>query len=161
MLSTTMGLYLPATGPAAGEALSASITWREYTWALAAATEWGDGGRGGRPGARGMPGPGPGKGGPADPVPAARGRRRPRGGAAHRRLGLALLADGRDAAAARHLGIAYHLARRAARHAVGLTDVMQLQCEAAMLRLALIRLYMRLGQADRARALSREALAVL
>jgi hypothetical protein len=44
---------------------------------------------------------------------------------------------------------------------VGLTNALQLQCEAAMLRLVLMRLYMRLGKVDIARSLAQEAHAVL
>jgi hypothetical protein len=39
---------------------------------------------------------------------------------------------------------------------VGLTDALQRQYEAAVLRLILMRLHMRLGNADRARSLAHE-----
>jgi hypothetical protein len=43
----------------------------------------------------------------------------------------------------------------------GLVNALELQCEAARLRLVLMQLYTRLGQPDRARALARETVAVL
>ena len=51
--------------------------------------------------------------------------------------------------------------RHRARRAVGLAEVLHLQCEAAKLRLLLIPLYMRLGEVDKATSLAREAQATL
>jgi hypothetical protein len=75
---------------------------------------------------------------------------------AHRLLGLAHLAGGRVRSAVKHLEIALDLARRDARGALGMTEALRLQCEAARLRLVLIRLYVRLGDVRLARALARE-----
>jgi Flp pilus assembly protein TadD len=88
-------------------------------------------------------------------------RRRPEDETAHRLLGLRQLARGRLEPAIKHLEIALRLVSHHARRAVGLTDALQLQCEAATLRLILIRLYMRLGNVARARSLAREAQTVL
>jgi hypothetical protein len=157
-----MGLHLPGTRETTGEPLNPSITWREYSSALASVTPSGDI-RGGTL-ALGAPMP-PDRGHGVDEttsaVLAARIRRRPRDPAAHRMLGLAHLAAGRDAAAVRHLETAYRLVGCDARLAVGLPEALRVQCEAALLRLALMGLYTRLGRADRAYSLAREAQAIL
>jgi hypothetical protein len=74
----------------------------------------------------------------------------------HRLLGLGHLAGGRVGLAVRHLEIALGLARRDARGALGMTETLRLQCEAASLRLVLMGLYMRLGDVHRASVLARE-----
>jgi hypothetical protein len=154
-----MGHHPPWTNRLTFEAPQPSITWREYCSALAAVAEVGDtsgapgtavplGGRdretkSARPALAGPPGP------------------RPRDEASHRLLGLAHLAAGRDPAAARHLDIAYRRVRREARRAVGLGDALRLQYEGAVLRLALVGLYARLGRASRAASIARETQAFL
>ena len=72
-------------------------------------------------------------------------RRRPEEETIHRLLGLGYLARGQVGLAVRHLEIALELIRTEAQCAVGLTEALWLQCEAATLRLVLIRLYGRLG----------------
>ena len=158
-----MGLYFLRTDRATtGGEPSASITWREYSSAFAAATGEATGGTDAPAAPRG---PCPGSGLELDEtaigVLSERVRRRPGDDTAHRQLGLTHLARGRTAPAVRHLEIAFRLVRRRAQRAVGLTDALQLQCEAARLRLTLMRLYMRLGQVDKARSLAQEAQAVL
>jgi hypothetical protein len=156
-----MGLNFPRP-PRAIEELSASITWCEYMSALDAATD---------PGAY-VP-VHPHLDGLARPCPVngleenetallcEQVRRRPEDETAHRLLGLGHLAHGRIGPAVRHLEIALRLVRDRARHAVGLTDALQRQCEAAALRLVLLRLHMRLGNVNRASALVQEAQALL
>ena len=157
-----MGLYFPRTPRAIRHELSASITWCEYMSALSTASDAGDRVQG-----------------RTDPDSPARPRsasglervhmaslceqlhRRPEDETAHRLLGLAHLAQGQIAPAVRHFEIALSLVRRHARHAVGLTDALQRQCEAAGLRLVLLRLHMRLGNEGRARSLAQETQAVL
>jgi hypothetical protein len=55
-----------------------------------------------------------------------------------------------------HLEIALGLARRDARGALGMTETLRLQCQAARLRLVLMGLYGRLGDVHRASVLARE-----
>ncbi len=152
-----MGHHPPWTDRLTLEVPQPSITWREYSSALAAVAEVGD--TSGAPGAPEaavlLGGRDRGKKG-ARPALADPPVRRPRDEAAHRRLGLAHLAAGREPAAARHLEIAYRLVRRDAQRAVDLGDALRLQYEGAVLRLALVGLYARLGQASRAAAIARE-----
>jgi hypothetical protein len=155
-----MGLHRPGPPGTTCEPLSPSITWREYSSALASVTgNTRDGTL--APGAPVLPQRGRGRNDTTSAALTERVRRSPWDPAAHRMLGLAHLAAGRDAAALRHLGIAYRLVGCDARHAVGLPEALRVQCEAALLRLALIGLYTRLGRADRAYALAQEAQATL
>jgi hypothetical protein len=155
-----MGLYFGrAPGTAWGE-ISPSITAREYLSALSAATDLlGDSGRG--PDSPGSDHLGTGLHASALVALADRIRRRPEDEDAHRLLGLSHLAGGQVGPAVRHLEIALCLARRDARGALGMTETLRLQCEAARLRLVLMRLYMRLGDVRAACALAREIQAVL
>jgi hypothetical protein len=130
-----MGLCFARARGTTGEEPSASITWREYVTALAAATDPAGGWS-----------PVDLAGGPGHP---------PRGTSDPRRI------VEPDESAARPLEIALWLVRGRTRRAVGLVDILRLQCEAAWLRLQLIQLYTRLGHADRAEALARETHAVL
>jgi len=157
-----MGFYLARTRGTSWDALSASITWREYSSALSAVTDSGDRGHGrDRFDASGLPWLGDGSHKTAIAVLSEQVHRRPEDETAHRLLGLAHLARGRTGPAVRHLEIALRLVRRHAPRAVGLTDALHLQCEAATLRLVLMRVYVRLGKADRACALAQEAQALL
>jgi hypothetical protein len=88
-------------------------------------------------------------------------RRRPEEETIHRLLGLGYLARGQVEPAVRHLEIALGLIGRETQRAAGLTEAVRLQFEAATLRLVLIRLYGRLGNEARARALAQEVQAVL
>lgn len=132
-----MGLHFARTRRTIGDEPSASITWREYVEALSAATHPGDVGHGGHGGDRRVTGAPPMEDGTPD------------------------VAHGRDGSAIRPLEIALRLVRRRARRAVGLEDALQLQCEAARLRLMLIQLHARLGNLDRAGALAQETQDVL
>jgi hypothetical protein len=58
--------------------------------------------------------------------------------------------------AVKHLEIALGLLRRRAVRAISLRDKLRLQCEAALLRTVLIRLYSRLGEVQAVRWLVRE-----
>jgi hypothetical protein len=131
-----MGLYFARTRRTWGEP-SASITWREYVAGLSAAT---------------------------DPTEAAvlpaELRLRPESASVGRPASGPPPARGRHSAVA-HLEIALRLVQRRARRAVGLAEILRLECEAAKLRLQLIPLYMRLGEADKARSLAWEAQAIL
>jgi hypothetical protein len=156
-----MGLNFPRP-PRAIQEPSASITWCEYMAALDAATDPGACVR-----ARAHP-DGPARSCPVDGLEETETallreqvRRRPEDETAHRLLGLGHLAHGRIGPAVRHLEIALRLVRGHARHAVGLTDALQRQCEAAVLRLVLLRLHVRLGNVNRASALAQEAQALL
>jgi cytochrome c-type biogenesis protein CcmH/NrfG len=88
-------------------------------------------------------------------------RRRPEEETIHRLLGLGYLARGQVGLAVRHLEIALGLIGTEAQRAVSLTEAIRLQCEAATLRLVLIRLYGRLGNDARARALAQDVQAAL
>ena len=155
-----MGLFFARTRRTPWDEPSASITWREYVAALSAATDLDDRGLGpGRVVSSALPSLGPEE--TALAVLSEQVRRKPEDETAHRLLGLTHLARGRIGPAVRHLEIAFRLVRRHAQRSVGLTDALQLQCEAARLRLVLIRLYMRLGRVDRACSLALEAQAML
>jgi hypothetical protein len=80
----------------------------------------------------------------------------PGGPGARRLLGPSHLVGGRVGPAVKHLEIALGLARRDARCALGMTEILRLRCEVARLRLVLMRLYMRLGDVHQATALARE-----
>jgi hypothetical protein len=127
-----MGFYFAGVRPLIGDEPSASTTWREYVEALSGASESGAGGHA-------------------------------LGGSGSRLPGDRLTRPGRERAgsAARSLENALEVVRRRARKAFGLTDTLQLQCEAAALRLLLIQLYTSRGERDRAGALARETQAVL
>ncbi len=75
---------------------------------------------------------------------------------AYRLLGLAHLSWGNDRLAVKHLEMALGLLRRKAAQAMALRDILRLQCEAALLRTVLIRLYSKLGDVQAARWLVRE-----
>jgi hypothetical protein len=83
-------------------------------------------------------------------------RRHPSDEHAYRLLGLAHLTWGNDRLAVTHLEIALGLLRRRAVHAMSLHDGLRAQCEAALLRIVLIRLHSRLGEIQAARRLVRE-----
>jgi hypothetical protein len=158
-----MGLYFARPRRTIPDEPSASITWHEYMSALSAAAD---------PGASiaaGIIHPD----GPAR-LAVARAldgtemvrlrtqlRRRPEEETIHRLLGLGYLARGRIELAVRHLEIALGLVGTEMQRAVGLTEAVRLQFEAATLRLVLIRLHGRLGNEARARALAREVQAAL
>jgi hypothetical protein len=134
-----MGLYFARTGRSTGDEPCASITWREYVAGLSVATD------------------------PAE-IPTVvlpeELRLRPGDAAADRPLGGAAMDPG-SASAVAHLEIVLRLVKRRARRAIGLPEILRLECEAAKLRLLLIPLYVRLGEVDKARSLAREAQAVL
>jgi hypothetical protein len=132
-----MGLYFAPTCRTGGEP-SASITWREYVAALSAAIHPDDVRHGGHG-----------------------GDRRGATGAPSLEDGTPDVCHGRDASAIRRLEIALRLVRHQAQRAVGLEDALQLQCEAARLRLMLIQFHARLGNLDRAGALAQETQDVL
>jgi hypothetical protein len=155
-----MGLFFARTRQTPWDEPSASITWREYVGALSAATDPGDRGPG-RVVTSALPYLGVGPDETAIAVLSEQVRRKPEDETAHRLLALTHLARGRIGPAVRHLEIAFRLVQRHAQRTVGLTDALQLQCEAARLRLVLIRLYMRLGRVDRACSLAQEAQALL
>lgn len=130
-----MGLYLARAGRTVGHEPNASITWLEYIEALSLALE----------SARDP--------GPAHPPVASV-------------LFSATDAPDEPAAlglerAARTLEQALGHVRERARRSFGLVSALELQCEAARLRLLLMRLYTRLGHEDRLRALARETYALL
>jgi hypothetical protein len=131
-----MGLHLFPVGRAAWDEPCASITWREYVSALAAAS--------------------------SDPAETASAilRVRPGGAATRRPPGEAPLARPGESEVA-HLEIALRLVQRQARRTIGLAEILRLSCEAAKIRLLLVPLYMRLGQVDRAKSLAREIQTVL
>jgi Flp pilus assembly protein TadD len=157
-----VGLHFPRTDRTTWGDLSASITWCEYASALSAATDPGDRGHGrGHTVPARLPYVGVEPNETALTAFAEQVRRRPEDETAHRLLGLTQLARGRTGPAVRHLEIALRLVAHHGQRAVGLTDALHLQCEAATLRLMLIPLYMRLGDVARARSLAREAQAVL
>ncbi len=83
-------------------------------------------------------------------------RRHPNDEHAYRLLGLAHLTWGNERLAVKHLEIALGLLRRQADQAMSLHDMLRLQCEAALLRTVLIRLYSRLGELRAARWLVQE-----
>ncbi len=80
---------------------------------------------------------------------------------AYRLLGLAHLTWGNDRLAVKHLEIALALLRRRTAHAISLRDRLRLQCEAALLRMVLVRLHCRLGEVQAAHWLVHEGEALL
>jgi hypothetical protein len=137
-----MGFYFGrATETARGD-VSPSITPREYVSALAAATDL-------------LRDPGPSVHGGSRRLEARLDAE------SHRLVGLSHLAGGRVGLAARHLEIALGLVRRVMPRALGMTEALRLQCEAARLSLVLVRLYVRLGEIRQAHALAREIQAML
>jgi hypothetical protein len=80
-------------------------------------------------------------------------RQAPGHGHAHWLLGLACLVRGNDLAAIRHVELAFDLARRQLTSAGILGQALRRQCEAALLRLLLLRLRIKVGRLDAARAL--------
>jgi tetratricopeptide (TPR) repeat protein len=80
-------------------------------------------------------------------------RRTPSHDHAHCLLGLAHLVRGDEQRAIRHLEIAFDVAQRKLTSASVLGEALRRQSEAALLRLLLLRLRVRLGRLDAARAL--------
>jgi hypothetical protein len=132
-----MGLNLARANRSIGDESSASITWLEYADALAAALDSAGGSWGGGDTLK-----------PSGPISCEDA--------------LAPLANvSVDEYAARALESTLRHVRARARRSFGLVDALELQCEAARLRLLLIRHYARLGDANRVRALAWETHAVL
>ena len=157
-----MGLHFPRTPRAIQEELTASITWCEYVSALHAATDSGDCIEArARPDSPARLRPVKGLDETETVLLSERVRRRPEDETAHRLLGLAHLARGQIGPAVRHLEIALRLVHTHTRSVVGLTDALQRQGEAAVLRLVLRRLHMRLGNETRAASLAQELQAIL
>jgi hypothetical protein len=131
-----MGLYLARAGRSVGHEPCASITWREYVDALSTAADPAGGSRAGDTLEHSalIPREDP----PDEPANVSV-----------------------DESTARALENALRHVRARARRPFGLADVLELQCEAARLRPLLIRLYARLGHADRVKTLAREIYAVL
>lgn len=88
-------------------------------------------------------------------------RRHPSDEHAHRLLGVTFLYRGDIEPAVTHLELALGLVRRNAAGAIGLGEMLRLRCEAALLRVVLVRLYMKLGQVQAVRRLVREGQEVL
>jgi lipoprotein NlpI len=142
-----MGFYL-GSGPERGltEDVSPTITAREYVSALSCAlTAMAEEPRGRcyhcRQGIRYLAG---GLRGLAALVFAEHVERCPADEDAHRLLGLAHLSGGDLRAAVKHLEIALGLVRRKSARAIGLSEHLRLQCDAALLRLVLVRLHVKL-----------------
>ncbi len=142
---------------------SPAITPREYVSALSAGLETlGEGGTrvsskyrlGLRYLATGLPGP-------ASLVFSELVQQDPADEHARRLLGLTYLCWGHLDLAVKHLEVALALLRRKAAGAVGLVETLRLQCEAARLRFALVRLHMRLGEVQAAQWLVKEAQEIL
>lgn len=83
-------------------------------------------------------------------------RRQPNDQGARRLLGIAHLRQGNPKAAVKHLEIALRLLRCEATARGGLYDALYFQCEAALLRLLLVPLHMRLGRVRAAYFLVKE-----
>lgn len=88
-------------------------------------------------------------------------RRHPSDEHAHRLLGVTYLHESNFEAAVKHLEIALGLVRREAGGSIDLGEALRLQCEAALLRLVLVRLYMKVGRVQAVRRLVREGQEVL
>jgi hypothetical protein len=80
----------------------------------------------------------------------------PNDASAHRLLGIAYLNQGKFEAAVKHLEIALGFLRREAAIERGLHDTLRIQCQAALLRLLLLQLHIRLGHGETARFLVEE-----
>jgi hypothetical protein len=148
---------------ALGEDLSPTVTAGEYLEAMTAVVEELAEAPRGRchtclPGLRALAA---GLAGRATLVFSAHVRRHPSDEHAYRLLGLAHLSWGNERLAARHLEVALSLLRRRAGRAMSLRDRLRVQCEAALLRIVLIRLYSRLGEVQAARWLAREGAELL
>lgn len=154
-----MGFFFGADAERAlGEDLTPTITAGEYLAAMTTVLEGlTEAPRGGChtciPGFRALAA---GLAGRATLVFSAHVRRHPNDEHAYRLLGLAHLTWGNDRLAAKHLEIALGLLRRRAVRAMSLSDMLRLQCEAALLRIVLIRLHSQLGEVQAARWLVRE-----
>lgn len=68
-------------------------------------------------------------------------------------LGLAHLVRGDDGSAVRHLEVAFDVAQRKLRSASALGEALRRQCQAALMRLLLLRLRIKVGRVDAAKAL--------
>lgn len=146
-----------------GEDLTPTVTAGEYLEAMTAAVEeLAEAPRGRchtcRPGLRALAA---GLAGRATLVFSAHVRRHASDEHAYRLLGLAHLTWGNERLAVRHLEIALGLLRRKADRAMSLSEQLRVQCEAAMLRIVLIRLHSRLGEIQAARWLAREGAELL
>lgn len=154
-----MGFFFGADAERAlGEDLTPTITAGEYLEAMAAVIAGLTDASGGRchvcrSGVRALSA---GLAGRATLVFSAHVHRHPSDVRAYRLLGLAHLAWGNDRLAVKNLEIALGLLRRRAVHVMSLRDRLRLQCEAALLRMLLVRLHCRLGQRHAARWLARE-----
>lgn len=82
--------------------------------------------------------------------------RDPNDQSAHRLLGIARLCQGNLMAAVKHLEIALGLLRREAAIRVNLCDTLRVQCEASLLRLVLVPLYIKVGRHEAAHSLLKE-----
>jgi tetratricopeptide (TPR) repeat protein len=82
--------------------------------------------------------------------------RLPNDASAHRLLGIAHLNRRKFGAAVKHFEIALGLLRREAATERGLYEALRIQCQAALLRLLLVQLHVRLGHAEAARFLVEE-----
>jgi len=143
---------------ALGEDLTPTVTAGEYLEAMTAVVEELTETPRGRchtclPGVRALAA---GLAGRATLVFSAHVRRHPSDEHAYRLLGLAHLTWGNDRLAVRYLEIALSLLRRRAVHAMSLRGRLRAQCEAALLRIVLIRLHSRRGEIQAARRLARE-----
>jgi hypothetical protein len=158
-----MGLYFARLHWTIPDGPSASITWQEYTSALSTAGDRGALSTAASVNPDGPAGPFVTRG--LDETEMARLRtqlrRRPEEATIHRLLGLGYVARSQVELAIRHLEIVLELIGTETQRAVGLTEAVRLQIEAATLRLVLIRLYGRLGNEARALALARDAQAAL
>jgi hypothetical protein len=156
-----MGRYFPSHLRRIRGQLQPSVTWGEYRSALAQAT----GPRDAAPAPDRADGLAPLAPRRLDPASMALLRTRvrdcPMDGAAQRLLGLGHAAEGRPEEAVRHLEVALGLLRLEARRAVGLGEALRLECEAATLRMVLMGLHRRLGNAQRLRALAQVGQTVL
>ena len=154
-----MGFFFGADeSRALGEDLSPTITAGEYRSAMAGVLEALTEGPRGRchPCGAGFRALAAGLAGRATLVFSAHVQRYPSDEHAYRLLGLAHLSWGNDRLAVKHLETALRLLRRKAARAMGLREILRLQCEAALLRTVLIRLHSKLGEAQVARWLVRE-----
>lgn len=87
--------------------------------------------------------------------------RQPRDQPAHRLLGMAHLCQGNLTVGAKHLGITLELLRHELDGGTTFDNALRIHYEAALLRVALIPLYMRLGRTHEARLLVTEAFKTL
>jgi hypothetical protein len=141
-----------------GEDLSPTITTGEYRSAMAGVLEALTEGPRGRCHACGVGfrALAAGLAGRATLVFSAHVQRYPTDAHAYRLLGLAHLSWGNHGLAVQHLETALGLLRRKTAQAMGLREILRLQCEAALLRTVLIRLYSKQGEVQVVRWLVRE-----